>query len=232
VKQRQRCFFTFRVEIELQRLKRFGPTIVGAVQRALASGKKLMTWCTQAIVLCVCLSGNALAADRVNRAHTPPQSPFHATEAEILEPSQGTIEYEGRTAIRAKYRFVFDEENGYEQNPHLFLKPDLASRSTLPYLTRWVFDSANSSEMIERTDKAEEIWVTNVSEAAALLLGKRFAEEVLAGKHEKVSGEAEVVVEGFSAGYQCDNPSFGTRLVEVRREIVAPSASKRSATGC
>jgi hypothetical protein len=56
---------------------------------------------------------------------------------------------------------------------------------------------------------------------------------VLAGKHEKVSGEAVVVIEGFGAGYLCDNPFFSTRFVEVKREISAASVpASRGVTGC
>ena len=40
------------------------------------------------------------------------------------------------------------------------------------------------------TETAEEIWVTNVAEAALALLGSQLAEEVLAGKHKKIVGEA------------------------------------------
>jgi hypothetical protein len=185
----------------------------------------------QAIIL-MCLVASALADDLVSRAHTPPQSPFHARGAETLEWPRGLAEYEGRASISAKYRFVFDEENGYEQNPHLFLMPDLDSQSRLPYLTRWVHETDEDPKPAEWTEKAKEIWVTNVGDAAVLLLGKQLAEEVMAGKHEKVVGEAVVVIEGFSAGYECDSPSFATRLVEVKREISGPSTATRGVTGC
>ncbi len=191
-----------------------------------------MAQCIQAIIIMGCLIGSARADDLVNRAHTPPQSPFHAIGAETLEWPRGLAECEGRASINAKYRFVFDEETGYEQNPHLFLMPDLESQSRLPYLTRWLHQSDDNPKLVEWAEKAEEIWVTNVADAAVLLLGKRLAEEVMAGKHEKVVGEAVVVVEGFSAGYECDSPSFATRLVEVKREVSAPSATTRSVSGC
>ena len=187
-----------------------------------------MAWCIQAIII-MCLIGSALADDLVNRAHTPPQSPFHAIGGETLEWSRGPAEYEGRASMNAKYRFVFDEENGYEQNPHLFLMPDPESQSGLPYLTRWVHESDEDPKLVEWTEKAEEIWVTNVADAAVLLLGKQLAEEVMAGKHERVVGEAVVVIEGFSAGYDCDSPSFATRLLEVKREVSAPSTTTVSA---
>ena len=190
-----------------------------------------MARCIQAIILCVCLVGSAPADDLVNRAHTPPQSPFHATGEETLEWPRGSIEYQGRATISAKYRFVFDEEYGFPQNPHLFLMPALESQSTLPYLTRWIYQDGNPDK-IQWTEKAEEIWVTNVAEAAAALLGERLAAEVLAGRHEKVMGEAVVVIEGFHAGYECDSPSFATRFVEVSRVISAPSATKRDMGGC
>lgn len=180
----------------------------------------------------ICLIGSAHADDHVNRAHTPPQSPFHTIGAETLEWPRGPAEYEGRASIKAKYRFVFDEENGFEQNSHLFLMPDLESQSRLPYLTRWGRESDFNPRLVESRDKAEEIWVTNVDDAAVLLLGKQLAEEVMAGKHERVVGEAVVVIEGFSAGYECDNPSFTTRLVEVKREVLAPSATTRGVSGC
>jgi hypothetical protein len=191
-----------------------------------------MARCIQAIILCLCTVGSAFAADPPNRAHTPPRSPFHATGPESLEWPRGFVEYEGRTTVSAKYRFVFDEENGFEQNPHLFLMPDPASQASLPYLTRWVYESDGDSRTVERTEKAEEIWVENVAEAALALLGKQLAAEVLAGKHQKVTGEAVVVIEGFSAGYECDSPSFATRFVEVRREISAPAATTRGVGGC
>jgi hypothetical protein len=54
----------------------------------------------------------------------------------------------------------------------------------------------------------------------------------MAGKHEKVVGEAVVVIEGFSAGYECDSPSFATRLVEMKREVSAPSATTLDVSGC
>jgi len=190
-----------------------------------------MARCIQ-VVIVMCLIGSALADDLVNRAHAPLQSPFQAIGAETLEWPRGPAEYEGRASINAKFRFVFDEENGYEQNPHLFLMPDLQSRSRLPYLTRWVRESDNDPKLVELTEQAEEIWVTNVADAAVLLLGKRMSEEVMAGKHEKVVGEAVVVIEGFSAGYECDSPSFATRLVAVKRVISGPSTTTRDVSGC
>ena len=191
-----------------------------------------MTRVAGAIVFCVCLIGSAIADDLVNRAHTPTQSSFHAIGAETLEWPRGPVEYEGHATISAKYRFVFDEQNGYQHNPHLFLMPDVDSQSRLPYLTRWADESDNNPRKVQRTEKAEEIWVTNVAEAATALLGQKLAEEVLAGKHEKVTGEAVVVIEGFSAGYECDSPFFATRLVEVKREVVAPATTTRGVSGC
>jgi hypothetical protein len=190
-----------------------------------------MVRCIRAILI-MCLTGTAVAEERVDRAHTPPQSPFHAIGAETLAWPRGPAEYQGRASINAQYRFVFDEENGYEQNPHLFLMPDHESQATLPYLTRWVHESDDDPKLVEWTEKPEEVWVTNVADAAVLLLGKQLAEEVMAGKHERVVGEAVVVIEGFSAGYECDSPSFATRLIEVKREVSAPSATTRDVSGC
>jgi hypothetical protein len=184
------------------------------------------------LLLSVCWIGNTIAEDFTERAHTPPQSPFHALGDESLAWPRTAVEYEGRTTLSARYRFVFDEENGYEQNPHLFLLPSPQSQSQLPYLTRWVHESDQSPKLVQWTERAEEIWVTNVPEAAAALLGKQLAEEVLAGKHEQVTGEAIVVIESFSAGYECDSPSFSARFVEVKREISAAVPGKRTVSGC
>lgn len=182
------------------------------------------------ILLCMYLASSALAGDE--RAHTPPQSPFRAVGPEILEQTSGATEYEGRATITAKYRFVFDEENGYSKNPYLFLMPSEDGQAELPYVTRWVHESNDAPKLVQWTERAEKIWVTNVTEAATALLGKQLAEEVLAGKHEKVTGEAIVVIEGFIAGYECDNPSFATRLVEVKKEISAAAMGKRDFGGC
>lgn len=184
-----------------------------------------MTKPITSLLLSLCLIGNTIADDFVNRARTPPQSPFHALGDETLSASRTDAEYEGRATISAKYRFVFDEENGYDQNPHLYFEPSLESQPQLPYLTRWEYESDANLTKVERTDLAKEIWVTNVPEAAVALLGKDLAEEVLAGKHEKVVGEAVVVIEGFGAGYLCDSPFFSTRFVAVKREISAATAA-------
>ena len=184
-------------------------------------------------IIFVCLIGGALADDLLNQAHTPqahtpPQSPFQPLR---LETRGGPVQYEGRALIEAKYSFVFDEESGYDQEPHLLLVPDRESLARLPYLTRWVTRFDDDPELVEWTDKAKEIWVTNVSQAAVLLLGKTQAEEMMAGKH-KVVGEATVVIEGFSAGYECDRPWFQTVLVEVKRKALAPSATTSRVGGC
>jgi hypothetical protein len=118
-----------------------------------------MARCIQGFII-LFLIGSALADDLTNRAHTPPESPFRAIGAETLDSPREPAEYAGQASINAKYRFVFDEENGYEQNPHLFLMPDLESQSRLPYLTRWVHESDDDRKLVERTEKAEEIWVT------------------------------------------------------------------------
>jgi hypothetical protein len=188
--------------------------------------------CMLGIVL-LCLIGGALGDDllpqaHTPQAHTPPQSPF---QPKRLETRGGPVQYEGRALIDAKYAFVFDEESGYDQDPHLLLVPDHESLARLPYLTRWVTKSDDDPKLVEWTDKAKEIWVTNVSQAAVLLLGKTQAEEVMAGKR-KVVGEAVVVIEGFSAGYECDLPWFETVLVEVKREASAPSAMTNHVGGC
>lgn len=184
------------------------------------------------LLLSVCWIGNTIAEDFTERAHTPPQSPFHALGDESLAWPRTAVEYEGRTTLSARYRFVFDEENGYEQNPHLLFEPSSHSQSQLPYLTRWVHESDASPKLVQWTELATEIWVTNVAEAAVALLGKSLAEEVMAGKHEQVTGEAVVVIDGFSASYSCDAPFFTTRFVEVSREISAAVAGERGLSGC
>lgn len=191
-----------------------------------------MTKYSLPLLLGVCWIGNTVADDFTERAHTPPQSSFHALGDESLTWPRSQIEYEGRATISARYRFVFDEESSYPQNPYLYFEPSPESQSQLPYLTRWGHESDQSSERVKWTEQAKEIWVTNVAEAAAALLGKQLAEEVLAGKHETITGEAIVVIEGFSAGYECDNPSFSTRFVEVKREISAAAPGKRGVGGC
>jgi hypothetical protein len=189
-----------------------------------------MARCIQAFILCVCLIDSTIADELANQAQTPSGSPFQATEPESLEWPREFIEYEGRATISAKYRFVFDAESGYPQNPHLFLMPDPESRSKLPYLTRWV--NGDAAKKVTLTETAEKIWVTNVADAALALLGSQLAEEVLAGKHKKVIGEAVVVIEGFTAGYSCDSPFFGTQFVEVSREILPPSKAAQGIGGC
>jgi hypothetical protein len=186
-----------------------------------------------ALVVGLCLTGIALADEPAFWARTPPESPLRAIGPETPSwPNRLSIEYQGRATLRAKYRFVYDEEDGFEQNPHLFLLPDRESLSQFPYLTRWVFESDDASRKVLRTDTAEKIWVTNVADAAIALLGKPLAAEVMAGKHAKIVGEAVVVIEGFSAGYECDSPSFGTLFVEVKNEVSAPSVAARGTSGC
>ncbi|WP_116807637.1 hypothetical protein [Steroidobacter cummioxidans] len=186
----------------------------------------------------LCLISAAVADDAPNSAHTPPESPFRASGPETLEwAKRDFIEYQGRATISAKYRFVYfdgnsDDDPGYSQNPHLFLLPNQEAQATLPYLTRWVYERDDSQEKVLWTERAERIWVTNVADAAAGLLGEQLAAEVLAGKHETVVGEAVVVIDGFSAGYECDSPSFATRFVAVKHEISAPSVAKRGVGGC
>jgi hypothetical protein len=185
------------------------------------------------LLLCVCLIASTSADDFANRAHTPPGSPFRALSDETLSAYRTDIEYEGRATISTKYRFVYDEESGGDQNPSLYFDPNPESQSQLPYVTRWIYESDANPTKVKWTEPAKEIWVTNVAEAAVALLGTQLAEEVLAGKHEKVSGEAEVVIEGFGAGYLCDAPFFSTRFVEVKREISAASVpASRGVTGC
>lgn len=72
-----------------------------------------------------------------------------------------------------------------------------------------MFESDDGSKKVLRTDTAEEIWVTNVADAANALLGKPLAAEVMAGKRAKIVGEAVVVIEGFSAGYECERGTSG-----------------------
>lgn len=190
------------------------------------------------LVVWLALSGAAIAEDRPNSAHTPPQSPFTASGSETLAPpNYNVIQYRGRTTLQAKYRFVYFNENdddapGYDQNPYLVLLPDSESQLALPYLTRWVYQSDASKVKALLTEKADEIWVSNVADAAVALLGKSLAADVLAGKHETITGEAVVVIDGFSAGYECDNPSFSTRFVEVKRAMSAPLTAKREVGGC
>jgi hypothetical protein len=179
-------------------------------------------------IIFMCLIGSSLAGDLVIQAHTPPQSPFRPLQVE----TRGPVPYEGRALIHAKYSFLFDKESGYDQDPHLLLMPDHESLARLPYLTRRASTSDDDSELVEWTDQPKEIWVTNVSQAAVLLLGKAQAEEMLAGKHEKVVGEAVVVIEGFSAGYECDRPVFETVLVEVKRNVSPPSAMNNRIGRC
>lgn len=127
------------------------------------------------LLLCICVVSSTLADDRTERAHTPTQSPFHALGDETLAWPRSDVEYEGRATISARYRFVFDEESSFEQNPHLYFEPSSESQSQLPYLTRWVHESEGSPKLIQWIDPAKEIWVTNVAEAAVALLGKSLA---------------------------------------------------------
>src|SRR5688572_17025555 len=133
------------------------------------------------LLLSVCLMSSTFANDLAERAHTPPESPFHALSDETLSPPRSEVEYEGRATISTKYRFVYDEEN--DDAAQLYFDPNPESQSQLPYLTRWVFESDGSPTRVQWTEPAKKIWVTNVAEAALALLGKQLAEEVLALKH-------------------------------------------------
>jgi hypothetical protein len=52
-----------------------------------------------------------------------------------------------------------------------------------------------------------------------MLLPDELATQIFAGKLRDVTGEADIVGEEFSAGYECDAPSFGIMFVRVDREI-------------
>lgn len=155
-----------------------------------------------------------MPAETTLRLHGPdvPQSPH-----------QLAVDFEGQITIRAKYRFMFEEERRAE--PVLLLFPDQESISSLPHITRpgtgWV------------AEKAEKIWVTNIEDAAAALLTEEMAAQVLAGRLPEVIGEADIVGDEFSAGYECDVPSFTIKFVRIGREILHARISERTqSSGC
>ena len=132
-----------------------------------------------------------------------------------------------------KFRFVYDAEDGFEQNPYLYLLPDQESRAVLPFQQRWRSESEDKPGLIQVEDRPREIWVSNVAEAGQALLGAELAKQIMDGTHQEVTGEAVVEIDGFSAGYECDRPAFATRLVAMKQQLAVPNAIKPSSpSGC
>ena len=113
-----------------------------------------------------------------------------------------------------KYRFIYDKDSGYDDNPQLLLIPAEKELAQLPYLTE-----------CGKPEQATQIQVENLRDAATRLLSKQLAAELTAGKYPEVSGTARIVVDGFLAGYECDSPFFSTRFVSVAQVVMAAAAT-------
>lgn len=166
----------------------------------------------------------SIAEEPSFRVVVPAETTLRLNGPDVPQPPDHlAVDFEGQITIRAKYRFMFEEEGRAE--PVLLLFPDQESISRLPHITRpgtgWV------------AEKAEKIWVTNIKDAAAALLTEEMAAQVLAGSLPGVIGEADIVGDEFSAGYECDVPSFTIKFVRIDREILHARISEPAqSSGC
>ncbi|WP_428243526.1 hypothetical protein [Gynuella sp.] len=106
------------------------------------------------------------------------------------------------------YQFVYDPESPYRELYYLYFHPTEAPSNTLPYLT----ERGNP-------EKANEIFISNVKFAATELLGEDMANSFMSSKVRYFSGETTLIISNFSAGYECDAPTFTADFVREVRSI-------------
>ena len=124
------------------------------------------------------------------------------------------VYFRGHMTLQVTYRFVYDEESGYSDNPYLLLMPDEKGLAQMPYLTER-----------GKPERPAEIFVLNPKEAAGRLLSKELAAEIQAGKHKEISGTAVVSVDGIGVGYECDRATSVARFVSLKQVVTKPVAT-------
>ena len=119
----------------------------------------------------------------------------------------GYVHFSGQATVRARFT-VLRHPKDYKRIIGLVIEPDSESIGLLPYLTEREIDEV-----------PDEIVVTITERAVELLLESDMSESLNRGDDRRVHGNAVFVIDNFAAGFECDQPYFLARVVDVE-EIV------------
>lgn len=149
----------------------------------------------------------------------PSRSPLRLSKSSELD---HLLYFDGTVEIAAKYQFTYEENSERTSNPFLNIYPDKRSMGLLPYLP-------------ENGEKGypSKIYVRNPDVVAKSMFDKQFHSKLMNGSFPSVSGETVVTIQGYWAGYECDQPAFVARIVNVKSVNEKRSYKRRGRnTGC
>ncbi len=159
---------------------------------------------------------NQIAFSKDMPYNIPDASKMTAEEHSLLP----NIDFKGQESISGTYQFR-SRENYIDSPINLYFYPDNESLERLPFLT------------FRAEEKAQEIYIKNSKEAAEILLGKELSAKLFSGKVKHLGGESKILIKSYTAGYECDSPSFMAILVkEIKRIKVATNVLILKYTGC
>ncbi len=132
------------------------------------------------------------------------------------------IYFNGQIELSGTYQFTYSPDSPYSNFYYLHFYPDKSSLKKLPYLTE-----RNKKEL------AKEIFITNVEHSANILLGKEKAKKILSGQEKYFYGQASIVINQASVGYECDKVSFVAKIIKQVKTIeLAENLKRVNKIGC
>ena len=120
----------------------------------------------------------------------------------------GYVHFFGQSTVRARFTVLLRPKD-YTRIIGLVIEPDSESIGLLPYLTEREIDEV-----------PDEIVVTITERAMELLLESGVSESLNRGDDRKVYGNAVFVIDNFAAGFECDQPYFTGRVVDVEEVVL------------
>ena len=154
------------------------------------------------------------------RMVTPPESSLRALPAP--QPNDDFyVHFTGHQTISGRFRFESKSDSPYWVSPYLLFFPNKESLASLPYLTE-----RGAPEM------PQKILISNPEEAAADLLGDELAKKLNSGERPQLEGVATIVIDEFAAGFECDEPSYVARFVQVDEVLAMAGDATNELGGC
>jgi len=171
------------------------------------------------LLVFIIISFSSYAGEKVYPAYKiPTDSPLKIKRVEKIPPF---LFFSGKAEIRAKYTFSYLAD-AYKPYVELIIEPVNNSLNKLPFLVQR-----------GRDEKPLKVSVFEVKKAAKLLLGTEMAEKIINGKHPSISGEANIIIYNFGAGYECDKAVYIAKLKSVNNHFTSAKIGGVNAySGC
>ena len=173
------------------------------------------------LIVCTMLTAVGCSANADPYQTTVPPGSALVLSSQSNASDDAYVHFNGSQRIAGRFRFEYNVDSPYWVNPFMLFFPDAETVDLLPYLT-------------ERgaPERPQQILIENPIEAANALLGRSLAEDLNAGRLLILEGVATIVIDQYSAGFECDAPQFVARFVRAEGTAQLAEEGDRSVHGC